>query len=150
VTYLRVVFQSGINSHFCPMRLWLGARLSSYASATGVRRSSLSPSNVAGGFMQFDLSAVETATLVFIGTLGFAVLLAAFVLTAGLIALVLLGAGKLTWMVVVNTLMAVVHGINSGWDKLVHRASAVELPGDFQGQTSPSTGTYPRVILRDS
>ena len=100
--------------------------------------------------MQFDLSSVETATLVFIGTLGFAALLAAFVLTAGLIALALLGAGKLTWMVVANTLLAVVHGINSGWDKLVHRAAAVELPGDFQGQTSPSTGTYPRVVLRDS
>jgi len=44
----------------------------------------------------------------------------------------------------------VVHGINAGWDKLVRRASAVDLPADFQGQTSPSTGTYPRVILRDS
>ena len=100
--------------------------------------------------MQFDLSAVETSTLVFIGTLVIAAVLAAFVLMAGLVALVVLGAGKLTWMVVANTLMAVVHGINAGWDKLVHRASAVELPGDFQAQPSPSTGTYPRVILRDS
>lgn len=100
--------------------------------------------------MQFDLSSVETATLVFIGTLVFGAILAAFVLTAGLIALVLLGAGKLTWMALANTLMAVVHGINYGWDRLVHRAAAVDLSGDFQGQTSPSTGTYPRVILRDS
>jgi hypothetical protein len=108
-------------------------------------------SNVAaGGFMQFDLSAVETATLVFIGTLVFGAILAAFVLTAGLVALVVLGAGKLTWVVVSNSLLAVVHGINSGWDRLVHRASAVDLSGDFQGQTAPSTGTYPRVILRDS
>ncbi|MBT2566922.1 hypothetical protein J7I84_10525 [Arthrobacter sp. ISL-85] len=100
--------------------------------------------------MQFDLSSVETATLVFIGTLVFGAILAVFVMTAGLIALAVLGAGKLTWMVLANTLLAVVHGINSGWDKLVHRASTVELPGDFQGQPSPSTGTYPRVILRDS
>ena len=100
--------------------------------------------------MQFDLSSVETATLVFIGTLVFGAVLAGFVLTAGLVALALLGAGKLTWMVVANTLMAVVHGINAGWDKLVRRASAVDLPADFQGQTSPGTGTYPRVILRDS
>lgn len=100
--------------------------------------------------MQFDLSSVETATLVFIGTLVFGAILAAFVLAAGLVALVVLGAGKLTWMVVVNTLMAVVHAINSGWDRLVHRASAVELPSDFPAQPSPSTGTYPRVILRDS
>ena len=108
-------------------------------------------SNVAaGGFMQFDLSSVETATLVFIGTLVFGAILAAFVLTAGLIALAVLGAGKFTWVVVSTTLLAVVHGINAGWDKLVHRASTVELPGDFQGQPAPSTGTYPRVILRDS
>ena len=100
--------------------------------------------------MQFDLSSVETATLVFIGTLVFGAILAGFVITAGLIALAVLGAGKLTWMVVANTLLALVHGINAGWDKLVHRASTVDLPGDFQGQTSPSTGTYPRVILRDS
>ena len=100
--------------------------------------------------MQFDLSSVETATLVFIGTLVFGAILAVFVMTAGLIALAVLGAGKLTWMVLANTLLAVVHGINSGWDKLVHRASTVELPGDFQGPPSPSTGTYPRVILRDS
>ena len=100
--------------------------------------------------MQFDLSSVETATLVFIGTLVFGAILAAFVLSAGLVALALLGVGKLTWMVVANTLLAVVHGINSGWDRLVHRASTVELPGDFQAQPSPSTGTYPRVILRDS
>ncbi|MFP5312873.1 MAG: hypothetical protein ACLGH7_10785 [Actinomycetes bacterium] len=100
--------------------------------------------------MQFDLSSVETATMVFIGTLIFGALLAAFVLTSGLIALAVLGAGKLAWMIVANTLLALVHGINAGWDRLVHGASAVELPGDFQGQTSPSTGTYPRVILRDS
>ena len=100
--------------------------------------------------MQFDLSTVETATLVFIGTLVFGAVLAGFVLAAGLVALVVVGAGKLTWTVLSTTLLAVVHGINAGWDRLVHRAAAVELPGDFQGQTSPSTGTYPRVILRDS
>ena len=100
--------------------------------------------------MQFDLSSVETATLVFIGTLVFGLVLAAFVLAAGLVALVLLGAGKLSWTVVSRTLLAVVHGINAGWDRLVHHASAIDAGGDFQGQASPSTGTYPRVILRDS
>jgi hypothetical protein len=100
--------------------------------------------------MQFDLSSVETATLVFIGTLVFGLVLTAFVLAAGLVALVLLGAGKLSWTVVSRTLLAVVHGINTGWDRLVHHAAALDTGGDFQGQASPSTGTYPRVILRDS
>ena len=100
--------------------------------------------------MQFDLSAVETATMVFIGTLVFALVLAAFVLTAGFLALVLVGVGKLGWFVASTMLLAVVHGINNGWDRLVHHASTVEIPGDFQGQPSPSTGSYPRVILRDS
>ncbi|HJW00746.1 MAG TPA: hypothetical protein VJ617_16760 [Arthrobacter sp.] len=99
--------------------------------------------------MQFDLSAVETATMVFVGTLVFALVLAAFVLTAGFVALVLVGVGKLGWFLVSNTLLAVVHGINSGWDRLVHHASTGST-GDFQGQPSPSTGSYPRVILRDS
>jgi hypothetical protein len=100
--------------------------------------------------MQFDLSAVETATLVFVGTLVFAFILAAFVLTAGLVALVLLGTGKLGWTVVSTSLLAVVHGINAGWDRLMHRSAAFDTAGDFQGQSSPSTGTYPRVILSDS
>jgi hypothetical protein len=100
--------------------------------------------------MQFDLSSVETATLVFMGTLVFGLVLAAFVLVAGLAALVLLGAGKLSWTVVSRTLLAVVHGINAGWDRLVHHAAAMDPGGDFQPQPSPSTGTYPRVILRDS
>jgi hypothetical protein len=100
--------------------------------------------------MQFDLSAMETGTLVFIGTLVLALVLVAFVLTAGFIALVMVGVGRLAWFVVSSSLMAVVQGINQGWDRLVHHASTVEIPGDFQGQPSPSTGTYPRVILRDS
>jgi hypothetical protein len=100
--------------------------------------------------MQFDLSSVETATLVFMGTLVFGFILAAFVLAAGLVALALLGAGKLSWTVVSRTLLAVVHGINAGWDRLVHHASSIDAAGDFQAQSSPGTGTYPRVILRDS
>jgi hypothetical protein len=100
--------------------------------------------------MQFDLSAVDTATMVFIGTLVFALVLVVFVLTAGFIALVLVGVGKLAWFLASSALLAAVHGINHGWDRLVHHASTVELPGDFQGQPSPSTGSYPRVILRDS
>jgi hypothetical protein len=100
--------------------------------------------------MQFDLSSVETATMVFIGTMVFALLIVAFVLTAGFVALVLVGAGKLAWFLVSTSLLAVVHGINRGWDRLVHQAAQVELPGDFQGQAAPSTGTYPRVMLGDS
>ena len=96
--------------------------------------------------MQFDLSAVETATMVFVGTLVFGLLLVAFILTAGFLALVLVGVGKLAWFLVSTSLLAVVHGINHGWDRLVHHASTVEVPGEFQGQPSPSTGSYPRVI----
>ncbi|OAE00015.1 hypothetical protein [Arthrobacter sp. OY3WO11] len=100
--------------------------------------------------MPFDLTAVDNATLVFVGTLVFGFILAAFVLASGLVALVLLGAGKLSWTVASKTLLAVVHGINAGWDRLVHHAATVDVAGDFQAQASPSTGTYPRVILRDS
>ncbi|MGO4189813.1 hypothetical protein [Pseudarthrobacter sp. TAF60_1] len=100
--------------------------------------------------MQFDLSSVEIYTMVFIGTILFALALVAFVLTAGFLALVLVGVGKLAWYLVSTSLLAVVHGINQGWDRLVHQAASVELPGDFQGQPSPSTGSYPRVMLGDS
>lgn len=87
--------------------------------------------------MQFDLSAVETGTLVFAGTVLLAIGLAVFILAAGFIALVLLGAGKLTWTVLAGTLLAVVHGINHGWDRLVHHASAAEMPADLQGPIVP-------------
>lgn len=100
--------------------------------------------------MQFDLSAVETATLVFIGTMVFALVLVLFVMAAAFAALVLVGVGRLAWLIVAGTLLGAVHGLNNLWDRLVHHASTVELPGDFQGQPSPSTGTYPRVALRDS
>lgn len=100
--------------------------------------------------MQFDLSAVETATLVFIGTLVFALVLVLFVMAAAIAALVLVGVGRLAWLIVAGMLLGMVHGLNNLWDRLVHHASTVELPGDFQGQPSPSTGTYPRVALRDS
>ncbi|GAC1490783.1 MAG: hypothetical protein NVS2B15_09670 [Pseudarthrobacter sp.] len=100
--------------------------------------------------MQFDLSSVEIYTMVFIGTIMFALALLAFVLIAGFLALVLVGVGKLAWFLVSTSLLAVVHGINQGWARLVHHAANVELPGDFQGQPSPSTGSYPRVMLGDS
>ncbi|MBT2533709.1 hypothetical protein J7E83_16570 [Arthrobacter sp. ISL-48] len=96
--------------------------------------------------MQFDLDAVETATMVFVGTLAVALLLLVFVLMAGFISLLLLGVGKLAWFLAYSLLVAVVHGINHGWDRLVHHASTVEIPGEFQGQSAPSTGSYPRVI----
>ncbi|MEC5190664.1 MULTISPECIES: hypothetical protein [unclassified Arthrobacter] len=112
--------------------------------------------------MQFDLSAVETATLVFIGTLVFALVIAAFMMTAAFVAMVLVGVGRFTWLVAANVLLGLVHGINHAWDRLVHHASRAGLPGDFsgdfvgdiaaefRGQSAPSTGTYPRVVLRDS
>jgi hypothetical protein len=100
--------------------------------------------------MQFDLSAVETATMVFIGTLVFGLVIVAFMAAAGFVAMVLVGVGRLAWYIVAGTLLGLVHGINHLWDRLVHHASTVELPGEFPGQPSPSTGTYPRVALRDS
>jgi hypothetical protein len=100
--------------------------------------------------MQFDLEAVETATMVFIGTLVLALVIVVFMMTAAFLAMALVGVGRLAWVIVAGTLLGLVHGINHVWDRLVHHASTVELPGDFQGQPSPSTGTYPRVALRDS
>ncbi|MET4137187.1 hypothetical protein [Pseudarthrobacter sp. PvP090] len=108
--------------------------------------------------MQFDLSAVETGTLVFIGTLVFALVLTLFMMAASFAALVLLGIGRLAWAIASTVLLGLVHGINHVWDRLVHHASAVELPAEFagdmaaeiMGQSAPSTGTYPRVVLRDS
>lgn len=104
--------------------------------------------------MQFDLSAVETGTMVFVGTLVFAFVIALFIMAAAFAALVLVGAARLSWFVAVSVLLGLVHGINAGWDRLLHHASTVELPGEFPGellgQSSPSTGTYPRVVLRDS
>jgi hypothetical protein len=108
--------------------------------------------------MQFDLSAVETATMVFIGTLVFALVMTLFIMAAALAALVLTGIGRLAWVVSATLLLGLVRGLNHAWDRLVHHASTVELPrdltgdftADFMGQTAPSTGTYPRVVLRDS
>ena len=108
--------------------------------------------------MQFDLSAVETATLVFVGTLVFALVLTVFVMTASFAAMVLVGVGRLAWIIAANVLLGLVHGLNHARDRPVHHASTVELPGDLvgdiaaeiMGQSAPSTGTYPRVVLRDS
>ncbi|WP_024368490.1 hypothetical protein [Arthrobacter sp. TB 26] len=112
--------------------------------------------------MQFDLSAVETATLVFIGTLMFALVLTVFMMTASFAAMVLVGVGRLAWLIAATILLGLVHGINHAWDRLVHHAARVELPGggagdfvgdiaaEIMGQSTPSTGTYPRVVLRDS
>ncbi len=104
--------------------------------------------------MQFDLSAVETGTLVFLGTLVFGVVIAVLMAAASFAALLLAGAGRLAWLLVAEMLPALVHGINSGWDRMVRHAANVDLTGDlggdFSGQQAPSTGTYPRVVLRDS
>ncbi|WP_426997365.1 hypothetical protein [Pseudarthrobacter sp. N5] len=100
--------------------------------------------------MEFDISVMETATMVFIGTLLFALSIVLFVFAAAFVALILVGIGRLACAVVAGTLLGLVHGINHGWDRLVHHASRVELPGEFPGQPAPSTGTYPRVALRDS
>jgi hypothetical protein len=108
--------------------------------------------------MEFDLSAVETATMVFVGTLVFALVMTLFTMTAALAALVLTGVGRLVWLISATLLLGLVRGLNHMWDRLAHHAATVELPGDlagdftadFLGQTAPSTGTYPRVVLRDS
>jgi hypothetical protein len=100
--------------------------------------------------MQFDISAVETATMVFIGTMVFALVIVLFIAAAAFAALVLVGVGRLAWFVVVGTLLALVHGINNAWDRVLHHTATAELPSDFPGQPSPSTGSYPRVALRDS
>ena len=104
--------------------------------------------------MQFDLSAVETATMVFIGTLVFALVITLFMMAAAFISLILVGVGRLAWFLGAYLLLGLVQGLNHGWDRLVHHASTVELPGEitgeFLGQSAPSTGTYPRVVLRDS
>jgi len=47
--------------------------------------------------MQFDLSAVETGTMVVIGTLVFAVMIGAFMMMSAFTALVLVGVGRLAW-----------------------------------------------------
>jgi len=112
--------------------------------------------------MQFDLSAVETGTMVVIGTLVFALVITLFMMVSAFAAMVLVGAGRLAWYLLASAVTGLVHGINYGWDRLVRQASTVELPGDFpvdfssdfrpdlQGHSAPSTGTYPRVVLRDS
>ncbi|MFJ5862078.1 hypothetical protein ACIQCM_11695 [Pseudarthrobacter sp. NPDC092439] len=99
--------------------------------------------------MQFDLSAFETGTLVFIGTLVFAAVLAAFVLTAALAALLLLGLGKLAWTVAAGTVLALVNGINAGWEIVARSAAGVSdraATGDRRPSPAPGTGSYPRVI----
>ena len=100
--------------------------------------------------MQFDLSALETATLVFIGTLVFGAILAAFVLTAALAAMVLFGMGKLAWTVIAGTLLALVHVINAGWEIVARSAVGISAratsAGNRRPSPSPGTGSYPRVI----
>lgn len=104
--------------------------------------------------MQFDLSAMETGTMVVIGTLVFGLLIGLFMMLSAFSAMVLVGLARLAWYLISRAVVGSVRGINHGWDRLVRHASTVELPGDFQvdyqGQAAPSTGTYPRVVLRDS
>jgi hypothetical protein len=98
--------------------------------------------------MQFDLSAVETATMVFFGTLVIALVITLFMLTAAFAALVLVGVGRLAWLIVASTLLGLVHGINHLWDRLVHHAATVGLPGDYQPQTS-TVGVVPQGGMMD-
>ncbi|WP_284978852.1 hypothetical protein [Arthrobacter sp. fls2-241-R2A-200] len=100
--------------------------------------------------MNFDFTALDSATYVFIGTLLIAALLVAFVAAAAFAAIILIGAMSTAWYVVKEVLVTLVHGINFGWDRLVHHAGQVEIPGDFQTQIAPSTGSYSRVALKDS
>ena len=58
-----------------------------------------------GETMQFDLSAVETGTFVFIGTLVFGLLIVGFMMSAAFLAMVLVGVGRFAWFVVAGTLL---------------------------------------------
>ncbi|UXM91351.1 hypothetical protein [Paenarthrobacter sp. JL.01a] len=100
--------------------------------------------------MDFDVTALETGTYVVIGTLLFAVILAAFIAAAAMATIVLIGAMGMVWYTVKGVLGGLVHGINFAWDRLVHHAVQVEIPAEFQPQVSSGTGSYPRVALRDS
>ncbi|MFH5878977.1 hypothetical protein [Arthrobacter sp. NA-172] len=100
--------------------------------------------------MQIDLTAFDSSTYVFVGTLVFGLVLAAFIAVAAMAALALVGAASFAWYTVKSVLGGLVHGINFAWDQLIHQAGKVELPVEFTPQPAPSTGTYPRVALRDS
>ncbi|MEZ2391435.1 hypothetical protein AB6813_18175 [bacterium RCC_150] len=100
--------------------------------------------------MQFDLTTMDTSTYVFVGTLVFGLVLATFIAVAAMAALALVGVASMAWHIVKNVVGGLVHGINFAWDQLVHQAGKVELPVEFPSQAAPSTGTYPRVALRDS
>jgi len=100
--------------------------------------------------MDFDVTTLETGTYVVIGTLFFAVILAAFIAAAAMATIVLIGAMGLVWYTVKGVLGGLVHGINFAWDRLVHHAGQVEIPAEFHPQVSSGTGSYPRVALRDS
>ena len=63
--------------------------------------------------MQFDLSAVETGTFVFIGTLVFGLLIVAFMMTAGFLAMVLVGLGRFAWFIIAGTLACI--ALPSAW-----------------------------------
>lgn len=100
--------------------------------------------------MQLDLTALETATYVFLGTLFFALVLGLFLVAAALAAMILIGTLSGAWYLLKTVVTGTVHGINAGWDRLVHHVGHVELPGEFQPDSAPSTASYPRVALRDS
>lgn len=109
--------------------------------------------------MQFDLSIVETATMVFFGTIVVALIMSLFLALAAFAALVLVGVGRLAWIATASTVLGLARHTTQLWSSLVRHASAVELPGDLQGgfrsgfhghAVSSGTGTYPQVALRDS
>lgn len=100
--------------------------------------------------MQLDLTALETATYVFFGTLVVALILVLFIVAAAMATIMAIGACGLVWYLIKGVLGGLVHGINFAWDRMVHHAGRVELPGELQAQMSPSTGSYSRVALRDS
>lgn len=94
--------------------------------------------------MQFDLSTVETATMVFFGTLVIALVIALFMVAAAFAALVLVGAGRLVWVLAAGMVPALARRAGLLWSRVARQA------GTAEQHSSPSTGTYPRVALRDS
>ena len=80
--------------------------------------------------MQFDLSAVETGTMVVIGTLVFALILGLFMMAPSFAAMVLVGVGRLAWYLLARAADGLWSTASTtagtGW------STTSELPGDFQ------------------
>ncbi|WP_115786781.1 hypothetical protein [Arthrobacter silvisoli] len=85
--------------------------------------------------MNLDFTALDTSVYVFIGTLLIGLALAAFLAVAALATLALAGTGQFLWFLLRSALGALVDGINFAWERVVHQAGNVEIPGELQAMT---------------